>query len=555
MKKTINTINNETYTYNSTGLKTIYISNTLSSIQFIGNDKGSESNGLTVQLNKIINTGTNLQLFKDDCCIGCKNLTDVNANVIAYGKNSFKDCTSLSNVQQLTDGTPINGIDDAAFMNTGLTNINLYLQNASPDYAEYNGCVETELLTGPYVGISAFANNKSLKTVTFKKSNQLNDYMFANCDKLENVMFEQTYGSCVGKYVFKDCTSLKSIEFPKDFDMFDDYMFDGCTELTAVNLQKSDNKDVFIFGKNIFNNCPKLTSITIPGHIDSFKYFNSNTFAGSNITEIRFMNSDIETILNNFTTKINPTEKGISFEQLTDTTTTDNYKYGKLYFNNIEPIVKFSEANDIPLIYIVCGPGCGWCKRLISDTLENKTFQDWMKSQPYLFGYGYPFRNEYEFFRGYKIIGKDKNGENKVKKLDTVGFVKTLEYVCYTEKGKIVQYESQDGDYVYGSAIYYWPSKNVRYIGGMRYIPNKKEIASGKGTQYDPRFKALADNLFKGYTRDPKFNYIESTNNETLIDVFNCWGNPNSCDIIVVSGSTEKKYRWNVVDKTLTLAK
>ena len=76
----------------------------------------------------------------------------------------------------------------------------------------------------------------------------------------------------IGKYAFRDCTSLTSVIIPKGVTSIGQYAFEGCSALEDVTIPQS----VTSIGKGAIRLCPSLTSIIIPNsvtNIDEFTFY------------------------------------------------------------------------------------------------------------------------------------------------------------------------------------------------------------------------------------------------------------------------------------------
>ena len=69
----------------------------------------------------------------------------------------------------------------------------------------------------------------------------------------------------IGKYAFKDCSSLKRITIPNSVTTIGDDAFENCDSLTSITIPDS----VTTIGDYTFSGCDSLTSITIPDSVIS----------------------------------------------------------------------------------------------------------------------------------------------------------------------------------------------------------------------------------------------------------------------------------------------
>lgn len=130
------------------------------------------------------------------------------------GKEAFKDCTSLATLISNKDTKLSYGM----FVNTGLTTLTLSV-NRIPEFCfancvKLNDAVINNALIS--VGEGAFSGCEKLRSIDFKKSvDWFEDEVFYNCPSL--VEFTLPDGSTeLGNYMFKDCTNLETLKFKKN---------------------------------------------------------------------------------------------------------------------------------------------------------------------------------------------------------------------------------------------------------------------------------------------------------------------------------------------------
>ena len=88
----------------------------------------------------------------------------------------------------------------------------------------------------------------------------------------------------IGKYAFRDCTSLTSVIIPKGVTSIGQYAFEGCSALEDVTIPQS----VTSIGKGAIRLCPSLTSIIIPNsvtNIDEFTFYGCSSLMSVTIPE------------------------------------------------------------------------------------------------------------------------------------------------------------------------------------------------------------------------------------------------------------------------------
>ncbi len=194
--------------------------------------------------------------------------------------NSFRDCTSLTNVV-LSDVDNLQ-IHANAFYNTSLTTINipsnvtyigeyslvglrnLKAYNVSNDnlyYKDIDGVLFSKdgkkLIAYPANKEGSYIINKDVETIGFGA--------FEN-SSLSNVTFEDNINLLtIGYRAFYDSKKLKEITIPSSVVSIDYYAFANCESLESFSFEK-DNKLTGIY-EGAFYNCSKLSNIIIPDSI------------------------------------------------------------------------------------------------------------------------------------------------------------------------------------------------------------------------------------------------------------------------------------------------
>ncbi|MGM9841946.1 MAG: BspA family leucine-rich repeat surface protein [Candidatus Limisoma sp.] len=124
-------------------------------------------------------------------------------------------------------------------------------------------------------------------------------FMFADCSSLTSLEFPNfTTGSVTNmEGLFKGCSSLKSVDISNlDFTKAEyiNSMFEGCSSLTTLDLSKFDFSAAR-YANNLFNGCSSLTTLKLPKI--NFLYQMSNMFAGcSSLKSLDVSNFDTSNV-------------------------------------------------------------------------------------------------------------------------------------------------------------------------------------------------------------------------------------------------------------------
>lgn len=118
--------------------------------------------------------------------------------------------------------------------------------------------------------------DKSIKQVVIPSSvEEIDDYAFEKCRKLESVLFEDgSLLQVIGNGAFKGCSRLKSITIPSSVEKIGDLAFMDCNRLESVVF---DGDSVLIeIGCHTFADCYSLRSITLPLSVEGRKIYSPN---------------------------------------------------------------------------------------------------------------------------------------------------------------------------------------------------------------------------------------------------------------------------------------
>ena len=193
---------------------------------------------------------------------------------------AFRGCTGLTSVDFGTREGAKTKIGLQAFENcTGITSINLPNTVTSIGSEAFKGCSSLETINIPFIGESATStNNKfsyifgtvptSLKTVGFSQGNNITkipDYAFENCSNITSINNNDTENIVsIGTSAYSG-TGITSIRLSFALTAVGQSAFSGCTGLTSVRFEKTNNYVTRKIGSSAFDNCVNLTGVEVPG--------------------------------------------------------------------------------------------------------------------------------------------------------------------------------------------------------------------------------------------------------------------------------------------------
>lgn len=212
----------------------------------------------------------------------------IGKNVVFVGSQVFKDCKLLSEVK-FEKPELIETFGAETFMNcTSLTSF---------DFSKFTKMLGSETpfkrSSNSYTGLFRGSGVTSIDLSVFTKMTTLPNYFFADCASLTEVKLPAKI-NCLGTYAFQNCTSLKKINSDTEgtFDLSAltelkligtnattastsgaAYTFDGCTGVQKVILPENCAK----LAGWVFQNCTNLTDINLDKVTQIGNYCFSNT--------------------------------------------------------------------------------------------------------------------------------------------------------------------------------------------------------------------------------------------------------------------------------------
>lgn len=144
-------------------------------------------------------------------------------------------------------------------------------------------------------------NNSELVHVIISPSiNEIETAAYASCDRLQSISFPSINnagdgiggaGSTskitkIGRYAFRCCTSLASIDIPSTITCIDYGAFMGCTSLSSITIPQS----IQVIHKFAFSHCTSLVSVTLPADTAETKSSNQREASSLQIHPAAFSN-------------------------------------------------------------------------------------------------------------------------------------------------------------------------------------------------------------------------------------------------------------------------
>ncbi len=211
--------------------------------------------------------------------------------VTSIGNSAFYHCSGLTRVTIPNSVTSIGG--KAFYGCSGLTNINIPNSVTSIGYQAFIYCYGLTSVNIPYsvtsIADQAFSGCSGLTSVTIGNSvTSIGILVFDACSCLTEVNYNATNCTSMGSYdypVFKNCSSLTTLNIGDNVQIIPAYAFYGCSGLISVTIPNS----VTSIGNSAFYHCSGLTSMTIPNSVTSI---GSGAFSGcSGLTSVTIPNS------------------------------------------------------------------------------------------------------------------------------------------------------------------------------------------------------------------------------------------------------------------------
>jgi len=208
-------------------------------------------------------------------------MVSVLGEIDAIGKDAFKDCTGLKQIE-LPDS--LKEIGAFAFSKTAISSFDFSGIEMIGQGAFKGSSLKSIVIPDGVakIGSFAFEECRYLESASFNENiSEIADHLFKNCVILKNI--EAPGVNKVGKYVFEGCSQLKSFNFSA-IEKVGDGAFKNCRSLKEVRF-----KLVAEIGKGAFDGCG-VRDVEIPqmkkwyGPVNMDYYFDEESL--SNITTL-----------------------------------------------------------------------------------------------------------------------------------------------------------------------------------------------------------------------------------------------------------------------------
>ncbi|MBR6643570.1 MAG: leucine-rich repeat protein [Lachnospiraceae bacterium] len=206
--------------------------------------------------------------------VGCSNLNTVyfNEDLVSIGTNVFKQCATIETIyipkslEKVGSRTFVSGVNYVEYAGTESewNDINFAKYNDSIYAAEIRYQIADPILYSGVCGDQVEWTFSTNGTLTLKGIGATYNYHSGNvppwyeyASEIKNIVIEEGV-SVLGNFIFRNCSSVLSVELPKS--------------VTAV-------------GTNSFSKCKRLTEITFTNSLISI---GKNAFAGTNISVVNY---------------------------------------------------------------------------------------------------------------------------------------------------------------------------------------------------------------------------------------------------------------------------
>ena len=164
------------------------------------------------------------------------------------------------------------------------------------DYYKHKEVKEVIIQNGiTQISNGVFMNWKMNKITIGSTIKSIGMFAFANCEQLENIIFEQNSQlESIGDFAFRDCVKLKEITLPKSLKSINfDKAFKGCYSLERIDIEEggeyySENNLIYSKDRTKLIYSHERKSLKTFEIKDEIIEINESLFEGSSIKSIIF---------------------------------------------------------------------------------------------------------------------------------------------------------------------------------------------------------------------------------------------------------------------------
>ena len=216
---------------------------------------------------KEISLPTSVKTIRQQAFSGCTKIQTINLeNVISIGSDAFRETHALKSLTFNSESIKLNSIGNGAFMNSGLSD-KLDLSKATNLYE---------------IGSYAFSGTGLTEVVLPSSLTLLDAGVFQDCTKLSIVNLDKTQVKIIKPSTFQGCVELKNVSFPNKLLAIGEDAFNNAKKLEKLDLS---NTDINTFGNNSFQDTIALKTIDLPNE-DTLTVIGSGAFLNSGITRL-----------------------------------------------------------------------------------------------------------------------------------------------------------------------------------------------------------------------------------------------------------------------------
>lgn len=227
---------------------------------------------------KEISLPTSVKTIGQQAFSGCTEIKTINLeNVTSIGTDAFRETHALKSLTFNSESIKLNSIGNGAFMNSGLSD-KLDLSKATNLYE---------------IGSYAFSGTGLTEVVLPSSLTLLDAGVFQDCTKLSTVNLDKTQVKIIKPSTFQGCIGLENVSFPNKLLAIGEDAFNNAKKLAKLDLS---NTDINTFGNNSFQDTIMLKTIDLPIE-DTLTVIGSGAFLNSGITRLAKKSATTDSVI------------------------------------------------------------------------------------------------------------------------------------------------------------------------------------------------------------------------------------------------------------------